>query len=443
MVNTVAHADRARKVLPSEHQGMGGDMMTTDASLISAEQMKLVLDVARLLAVTPDLDTLLTRIAESATSLLCAERASIFLFDPKTDELWTKVALGTKEIRLPSNKGIVGHVFQSNTLLEVPRPYEDHRFNPEFDRKTGFVTRNLLTCPSRDMTRKPIGVLQVVNRIGGDFTDSDRMMVEMLADQAGVAIQRHYLHEDAKAADILKHEMELAQSVQRGMIPAQPPEIEGLSCAGWMLPASVTGGDSYDLWRMEDGRLGLFLGDASGHGIAPAIVVTQARTLVRSLAEVNCDPMWLLGRINARLAQDLEPGRFVTVFLACISPQGEVKWCSAGHGPMFLRSSGDAKFTLLEPLGPPVGVVPDLVCDCTMTTQLEPGGMLVVLSDGIFEARSPSGELFEVQRVLDLLDEDPQRTPTQVLMMLRQSVRAWQGKEEPVDDQSIVIVQHV
>src|SRR5437764_22335 len=83
-------------------------------------------------------------------------------------------------------------------------------------------------------------------------------------------------------------------------IPAPTPEIEGLLAVGWALPASVTGGDSYDLWKMGDGRLGLFLGDASGHGIAPAIVVSQARTLARTLSEINCDPNWLLERINAR-----------------------------------------------------------------------------------------------------------------------------------------------
>lgn len=415
--------------------------MMTDSSAISAEQMKLVLDVARLLAVTPDLDTLLTRIAESATSLLCAERASIFLYDPKANELWTKVALGTKEIRLPSNAGIVGHVFQTNELLEVPRPYEDPRFNREVDRRTGFVTRNLLTCPSRDMTRNPIGVLQVVNRIGGDFTESDRLMIEMLADQAGVAIQRHYLQQEVVRAAGLRHEMDLAQGVQKAMIPQEPPSVAGLCAVGWTLPASVTGGDSYDLWEMGDGRMGIFLGDASGHGIAPAIVVSQARTLVRSLAEVNCDPMWLLQRINARLACDLEPGRFVTVFLGCLSGEGELKWCSAGHGPMFIRRSQNAKFELLEPLGPPVGVVPDLVCDGTFSVQLEKGGMLVAMSDGIFEARSPSGELFEVEQVTGLLDQHAHLDPAGVLSMLRSSVRKWQGKEEPVDDQTVVILQ--
>src|SRR5687768_16882578 len=157
--------------------------MTVASTSISPEQMKLVLDVSRLLTVTADLDALLIRIAEAATSLLCAERASIFLHDATTNELWTTVALGAKQIRVPCTAGIAGHVFQTNALLTVPRPYEDARFNREVDRRTGFVTRNLLTTPLRDIDGKPLGVIQVVNRVGGDFSSAEETLVELLADQ--------------------------------------------------------------------------------------------------------------------------------------------------------------------------------------------------------------------------------------------------------------------
>jgi phosphoserine phosphatase RsbU/P len=207
------------------------------------------------------------------------------------------------------------------------------------------------------------------------------------------------------------------------------------------LPASVTGGDVYDLWEMTDGRLGIFLGDASGHGIAPAIVISQARTLVRALADINCDPTWLLTKVNARLAADLEPGRFATVFLGCLSSEGHLKWCSAGHGPMLCRKGMTGKFEVLEPTGPPIGVLPDLNCDPTLETTLEPGGILIAMSDGIFESRSPDGELFEVERVIALVEEDPSRTPQQIVTAIQHAVYDWQGGEPPCDDQSMVVIQ--
>src|SRR4051812_3959423 len=229
--------------------------MVTERSPISADQMKLVLDVASLLAMTADLDALLTRICTAATSLANCERASIFLHDPKTDELWTKVALGAKEIRVPTMAGIVGHVFQSNETLLVPEPYQDARFNREVDKRSGFVTRNLLTVPVKNLERRQIGVLQAVNRIGGAFSDTDITVMELLADQAGVAIQRYRLQMEVVKAAGLHHEMELAQKVQMALIPASPPEVPGLCAVGWAQTASVTGGDAYDLWTMPDGRM--------------------------------------------------------------------------------------------------------------------------------------------------------------------------------------------
>ena len=99
--------------------------------------------------------------------------------------------------------------------------------------------------------------------------------------------------------------------------------------------------------------MGIFLGDASGHGLAPALVISQTRTLIRSLSEINCDPYWVLNRVNQRLSNDLEPGRFVTAFLACLAADGQLHWCSAGHGPMFLRPRPDAPLTTTRPIDLP------------------------------------------------------------------------------------------
>jgi len=415
--------------------------MVTERTPISTDQMKLVLDVASLLAMTADLDALLTRICTASTSLVSSERASIFLHDPKTGELWTKVALGAKEIRVPSTAGIVGHVFQTNETLLVPEPYQDARFNREVDKRNGFITRNLLTVPVKNLERRQIGVLQAVNRIGGAFSENDITLLELLADQAGVAIQRYRLQMEAVRSVALHHEMELAQKVQMAMIPATPPQVPGLSAVGWARTASVTGGDAYDLWAMADGRMGIFLGDASGHGIAPALVVSQARTLIRALSEINCDPLWLLSRVNARLASDLEPGMFVTAFMGCVGGDGALKWSSAGHGPFFLRPSRGEKLRVMEPLGPPIGVLPDLVCDQAPDLPLHPGGSLIVMSDGVFEARSARGELYDLDRVISILDQNRHATPQQQIDALRDAMFKWQGKEEPVDDQTVVIIQ--
>jgi phosphoserine phosphatase len=194
----------------------------------------------------------------------------------------------------------------------------------------------------------------------------------------------------------------------------------------------VTGGDAYDLWKINEQKLGIFLADASGHGLAPALEVSQARTLARALSDINCDPRWVLTHINGRLAQDLKLGHFVTVFLGCLACDGKLMWSSAGHGPILYRRSPESRIEILEPPAPPVGIDDVFPVDQTEVIDLEPGGILVVMSDGIFEAQDQTGEMFGVERVTEILDRCQSDSPANTLACIRDSVKAWQGKTSRV-----------
>jgi len=407
---------------------------------ISADQFTHLLAITRALAVTTELDALLRQIAESACAMLDCERASIFLHDSKTNELWTKIALGSKEIRVASSAGIVGAAFSRNELIHVPDPYNDPRFNPEPDRRSGFRTRSLLTVPMSDVDGKPIGVLQAVNKRGQGFLPADLLLAQMLADQAGVAIQRFRLQQAAVEGAELRREMTLARDVQQALIPKDPPRVPGLLCCGYTKPASITGGDGFDLWACADGSLGVFLGDASGHGIAPAMVVAQARTLLRSLCELQTDPLELISRVNARLTQDMAAGRFVTMFVGIVDSSGLLRWSSGGHGPILLQRAAGASVETLDPPGPPVGVLDPFLGDATEPVRIEPGGRLVVLSDGLFEAFSPAGEQLGIAPIAELVQSFT-GSPEGLLAELQAMVLRWQQKDEPKDDQTVVIVQ--
>lgn len=417
----------------------------TPGPALSAGQLGLVLDVSRMLAVTADLDLLLRRIAEAVTALLDCDRASIFLHDAAKDELWTKVALGREEIRMPSGAGIVGHVFHANQPIHVPRPYNDPRFNREPDRRSGFVTRNLLAAPMLDINQSPVGVIQAVNKSGegAPFTENDRAMLQLLADQAGVAVQRYLLQQAALESLSLRREMELARGVQEAMIPHKMPDVKGLDASGWTKPASINGGDVFDLWKTPDGRLGVLLADASGHGIGPAMVACQVRTLVRALSEAEgaaaADPFRLVSLVNARLHEDLPAGRFVTAFVGFIAPDGTMTWCSAGHGPVLARLARGGATQSLEATLPPLGVLPSMPDDRPADVRLGGDGSLVVASDGITEAFNPSGEMFGEPRLIETIEANSTR-PDEAIASVRSAVGQWQGKEEPQDDQTVVVV---
>jgi sigma-B regulation protein RsbU (phosphoserine phosphatase) len=444
-----ADADTVRRIATRAD----GAANTPSTARITDGQIRAILDLSRMLAVPSDVGTMLAQIAQTCTELLDCERASIFLQDPETKELWTKVALGSDEIRLPSTAGIVGAAFTHNAVVHVADPYRDPRFNPEPDRRTGFVTRNLLSAPMADLTGKPMGVVQAVNKRGGAFgdkggafSDNDTALIRLLSEQAGVALQRHGLELQAKDAVALRHEMNLARRTQEALTPKHPPEVPGLICCGWTLPASVTGGDCYDLWRLPDGRLGILVADASGHGIGPALVVSQARTLVRALSDLMADPHEILSHVNTRLAEDLDWGQFVTAFLGFLSSDGVLHWSSAGHGPLLARRSPDAPLEQLEPPVQPLGVVLKWFDPGPPPVQLEPGGQLIVVTDGIFEASCDdraAGDQMGIERMSAVVDEHRHGpdAPAAMLAALRREAEVWYATDEPHDDQTVVIVQ--
>lgn len=414
--------------------------MTPDTG-ITAVQFRHVLEVVRMLAVTTELPPLLQHIAEATCELLACERASIFLYDKRTDELCTHVALGTSEIRIGADTGIAGSAFRGNVVTHVKNAYADDRFNRSHDEQSGFVTHNLLAAPMTDLSGTPVGVLQAVNKRVADFSAADLALVRLLADQAAVAVQRFHLQQDAVRAQGLRHEMRLAREVQEATIPKASPAVTGLTAAGWKKPASETSGDCFDLWTLPDGRLGVILMDASGHGLAPTLVVSQARTLLRGLAEIDPDPHRLLARVNRRMVSDMVWGRFVTAFVGFFAPDGLVEWASAGHGPLFFRPEADGLVVTMSPTTPPLGVTDEWDAGASVFTSLAPGGSITIISDGIFEAANMAGEMFGVKRVCDLLDLHPSAEPHAVVELLARAATIWHGDEEPRDDQTIVVVR--
>jgi len=145
-----------------------------------------------------DLDSLLKKIMEATSKLTAAERSTLFIHDPATGELWSRVAQGTesKEIRLPSYGGLAGAAFTTGETLNIVDAYADPRFNPEFDRQTGFKTRSILCMPLADRLGQPIGVMQVLNKVGGPFTALDETRLKAFSAQAAVALENAKLFQD-------------------------------------------------------------------------------------------------------------------------------------------------------------------------------------------------------------------------------------------------------
>jgi len=167
------------------------DRRSADRRRTAGHRLDVILDVTRRLMSVTDLDSLLQLIAEATRELLAADRATIFIVDGERGELWSRVALGTSEIRIPLGTGIAGTVAQTGEIINIPDAYADPRFNPEPDQQSGYQTKSLLTFPMTGQEGRVIGVFQAVNKHGGGpFISSDEDTLASLAASAAVAVEK-------------------------------------------------------------------------------------------------------------------------------------------------------------------------------------------------------------------------------------------------------------
>ena len=167
------------------------------------------LDIVSDVTAEIDLGSLLQRVMVEATRMLDADRSTLFLNDEKTDELFSRVAMGEGigEIRLPNTVGIAGAVFQSQETVNIPYAYADLRFNPSFDKQTGYFTRSILCVPIINKDGKCIGCTQALNKKGGGFTDEDESRLKAFTQQVAIALENAKLFEDVAKERAYNHSM--------------------------------------------------------------------------------------------------------------------------------------------------------------------------------------------------------------------------------------------
>lgn len=178
------------------------------AARSAATQLETLLSLQQDLALETDIDRVLTRIVETATAMLDAERATLFVIDTPKNELWSRVltegtepgASQVREIRLPlDGRSLAAEVARTGQLLRLDSPYEDPRFDPSTDQRTGFRTRSMLIAPLEARDRRRLGVLQVLNRRSGIFTEEDEHFARALAGSAGVSLEYVQLSDELAA----------------------------------------------------------------------------------------------------------------------------------------------------------------------------------------------------------------------------------------------------
>jgi serine phosphatase RsbU (regulator of sigma subunit) len=276
-----------------------------------------------------------------------------------------------------------------------------------------------------------------------NFTVEDLNLVTVMANIAAIRIEHARLVEAEHAKKLLDRDLERAAEIQRRLLPAKAPDVEGFDVAGYNAPCRTVGGDYYDFLPYPDQRIGLFIADVSGKGMPAALLMSSLQARIQVLFQEPGRLAEQVTRLNRITAANCPGNCFITFFAAILNPAtGRIEYCNAGHNPPLLVRKNDE----VEQLGAS-GLVIGIMGDATYgegTCGLERGDVLLLFSDGLTEACNPdSGEEFGEERLIRLLKKERDQPSAKLIDSIKAEVSSFTDAAAAADDITIVIVRRL
>ncbi len=249
-----------------------------------------------------------------------------------------------------------------------------------------------------------------------------------------------------KERQIMRRSLALAMEVQRSLLPSHVPQIDGLDIAGKSIYCDETGGDYYDFidtGKQGLGKIGLVLGDVSGHGIPSALLMATARAFIRQRSYMAGSIAEVVSDVNHLLTQDVEDSSsFMTLFYLTVDMQTRrLNWVRAGHDPAIYYDPTEDNFDYLVGQGVPLGVDGDWPFEENQRDDLRPGQIIVIGTDGIWESRNADGTMFGKTPVLNLIRQNRDATARQILDAIIEGLERFRRGVELEDDVTLLVIK--
>lgn len=233
-----------------------------------------------------------------------------------------------------------------------------------------------------------------------------------------------------------------AQRIQERLLPQSAPDVAGFDIAGAVHPAEFAGGDYFDYLHLQDGALGVLVGDVSGHGVSSSLLTAAASSHIRSYAETSAEIDEILAHTNSLLASQTEGNPFVTLFFARIDPQmRSLSYINAGHPPGYVLDESGAIKATLNSGTLPLAVQHDIEFPIGGPVVLETGDTVLLITDGVLEAMSPDHQMFGVERMLEVVRENRAGCASEIIDGLYRAIRDFTQRDQTMDDVTIVVIR--
>lgn len=274
-----------------------------------------------------------------------------------------------------------------------------------------------------------------------DYLPKNDVSAPLLVRTLLYAIERNGRQLAERRNVLMQVDLDKARQIQEHLLPKEPPTIAGFDIAGVCQPAEQCSGDSFDFIELGDGRWDLLVADVSSHGFAPALIMVGARRLLRTIAQSSEDLGKILTTANRALAEDtLE--QFVTMFYSRLDPANQtLTYAAAGHPVWMLDEAGEA--TTLKSSDIPLGLQSDCEYRVAGCQALKQGDIVLLLTDGAYEAVAPGGEQFGQQRILDFIHQHREQPAAEILDKLLAEITRFCQPGAPRDDVTVVLVKVV
>ena len=307
------------------------------------------------------------------------------------------------------------------------------------------MTQVLNRVGSRNITEPLKEIIRVLKRIRkGQFDEKVQVISNDEIGYTGDVINE--MTAGLKERDSMKRSLELAMEVQQNLLPKENPRIKGLDIAGKSIYCDETGGDYYDFIKLagrQDANMAIVVGDVSGHGVPSALLMATARAFIRQRSDLPGDPSQVISDVNRQIAADVEDsGQFMTLFYMTVNQDSRcLEWVRAGHDPGIFYDSEKGLFENLAGPGMALGIDGEYNYVVNRKEGLREGQIIVLGTDGIWEAQNPEGEMFGKESIYEIVRENADAAASKLLDAIIDALDKFRNSISLQDDVTLIVIK--
>ncbi len=391
------------------------------------------------------LDNILNTMQATFVDSLRINTFGIMLYEGNQNEfiLVRSVGINSEELKVPG-LNLPKVINEKNATSKIP-VIEEEDFTRAFPVTHVMLTEEgIYTVVPMIIKQKIIGLMLLgLKHSGAKFAGKDVDLLYAVANQSAVAVENARLYRSEAEKIKIERDLDLARKIQQSLLPKVIPSVRGLDISGEMIPAQQVGGDYFDLIPVGDDKLFVVVGDVSGKGLSASLYMTKLQTMVETACIPGREPKEILIEINKRIYESMERSWFVTMTLALFDMKAKkVKFCRAGHMPVFAAKNGG--MNKYRTIGLGIGLERGIIFEKTLREEeviLDKDQIFAFFSDGVTEAMNENMDLFGEDKLTELLLNKSARNSNEILSDVWNSIKNYRGKAEVNDDMTMVLVK--